>query len=77
MGYLIVEMKDPLMESQMQEMCSQIQTMGTNHVVLVQAFYGINVALIEATALAQPDSEREFVLGTDASGVAISDCFNQ
>ena len=38
MGYRIVEKKDPLMqrelgmESQMQEMCSQFQTMGTNHV---------------------------------------------
>ena len=32
-----------------------------------QAFNGIKVALFEATALAQPDSEWKFVLNTDAS----------
>ena len=42
-----------------------------------QAFNGVNVELIEATALAQPDSEGEFVLDTDASGVAISDILHQ
>ena len=35
-----------------------------------------NVALIEATALTQPHSEGEFVLDTDASGVAIPDFFH-
>ena len=42
-----------------------------------QAFNRIKVALIEATALAQPDSEGEFVLDTDASGVAISGILHQ
>ena len=37
-----------------------------------KAFNEIKKALIEATALAQPDSEGEFVLDTDASAVAIS-----
>ena len=37
-----------------------------------KAFNEIKNALIEATALAQPDSEGEFVLDTDASAVAIS-----
>ena len=37
-----------------------------------KAFNEIKKALIEATALAQPDSEEEFVLDTDASAVAIS-----
>ena len=37
-----------------------------------QAFNAVKLALIEATALAQPDSEGEFVLDTDASAVAIS-----
>ena len=36
-----------------------------------RAFNSIKVALMEATALAQPDTEGEFVLDTDASGVAI------
>ena len=43
-----------------------------------QAFSGIKLDLIEATALAQqPDSEGEFVLDTDASAVAISGILNQ
>ena len=42
-----------------------------------QAFNGIKLALIEATAIAQPDSEGEFVLDTDASGVAISSILHQ
>ena len=37
-----------------------------------QAFNAIKLALIEATALAQPDLEGEFVLDIDASAVAIS-----
>ena len=36
------------------------------------AFNEVKKGLIDATALAQPDSEGEFVLGTDASAVAIS-----
>ena len=35
------------------------------------------MALIEATASAQPDSEGEFVLHTDESGVAISGILRQ
>ena len=42
-----------------------------------KAFNEIKKALIEATALAQPDSEREFVLDTDASAVAISGILHQ
>ena len=42
-----------------------------------QDFNSIKVALSEATALAQPDTEGEFVLDTDASGVAISGIFHQ
>ena len=42
-----------------------------------QAFNAIKLALIEATALAQPDSEGEFVLDTDASAVAISGILHQ
>ena len=42
-----------------------------------KAFNEIKKALIEATALAQPDSEREFVLDTDASSVAISGILHQ
>ena len=42
-----------------------------------RAFNGIKVALMEATALAQPDTESEFVLDTDASGVAISGILHQ
>ena len=41
------------------------------------AFNGIKVAMIEATALAQPDSEGEFVLSSDASGGAISEILHQ
>ena len=41
------------------------------------AFNEIKKALIEATALAQPDSEGEFVLDTDASAVAISGILHQ
>ena len=37
-----------------------------------QAFSEIKMALIDATALAQPDSDGEFVLDTDTSAVAIS-----
>ena len=37
----------------------------------------IKKALIDATALAQPDSEGEFVLNTDASAVAISGILHQ
>ena len=40
-------------------------------------FNEIKKALIEATALAQPDSEGEFVLDTDANGVAISGILHQ
>ena len=42
-----------------------------------QAFKGIKIPLMEATALAQPDSEGEFVLDTDSSGVAISGILHQ
>ena len=42
-----------------------------------KAFNEIKKALIEATALAQPDSEGEFVLDTDASSVAISGILHQ
>ena len=42
-----------------------------------QAFNEIKKALIEATALAQTDSEGEFVLDTDASAVAISGNLHQ
>ena len=42
-----------------------------------KAFNEIKTALIEATALAQPDSEGEFVLDTDASAVAISGFLHQ
>ena len=42
-----------------------------------QAFNGIKLALIEATALAHPNSEGKFVLDTDASGVAISSILHQ
>ena len=42
-----------------------------------QAFNAITLALIEATALAQPHSEGEFVLDTDASAVAISGILHQ
>ena len=42
-----------------------------------QAFNKLQLALIEATVLAQPDSEGEFVLDTDASGVAISGILHQ
>ena len=42
-----------------------------------KAFSEIKKALIEATALAQPDSEGEFVLDTDASVVAISGILHQ
>ena len=42
-----------------------------------QAFKGTKVALIEATAFAQPNFEGEFVLDTDASGVAISSILHQ
>ena len=42
-----------------------------------KAFNEIKTALIEATALAQPDSEEEFVLDTDASAVAISGILHQ
>ena len=41
------------------------------------AFNEIKKAMIEATALAQPDSEGEFVLDTDASAVAISGILHQ
>ena len=41
------------------------------------AFNEIKKALIDATALAQPDSEAEFVLDTDASAVAISGILHQ
>ena len=41
------------------------------------AFNEIKKALIEATALAQPNSEGEFVLDTDASAVAISGILHQ
>ena len=37
-----------------------------------QDFSEIKLALIDATALAQPDSDGEFVLDTDTSAVAIS-----
>ena len=42
-----------------------------------QAFNAIKLALIEATALAQPGSESEFVLDTDASDFAISGILHQ
>ena len=42
-----------------------------------KAFNEIKKALIGATALAQPDSEGEFVLDTDASAVAISGILHQ
>ena len=42
-----------------------------------QAFNRIKSALIEDMALAQPDFEGEFVLDTDASGVAVSDILHQ
>ena len=42
-----------------------------------KAFNEIKKALIEATALPQPDSEGEFVLDTDASAVAISGILHQ
>ena len=42
-----------------------------------QAFNEIKMALIEATALAKPDSEGEIVLHTDASAVAISGILHQ
>ena len=42
-----------------------------------QAFNSIKVALMEATALAHPDTETEFILDTDASGVAISGILRQ
>ena len=42
-----------------------------------RAFNSIKVALMEATALAQPDTEGEFVLDTDASDVAISGIHQQ
>ena len=41
------------------------------------AFNEIKKALIDTTALAQPDSEGEFVLDTDASAVAISGILQQ
>ena len=42
-----------------------------------QAFNAVKLALIEANALAQPDSEGEFVLDTDANAVAISGILHQ
>ena len=42
-----------------------------------KAFNETKKALIEATALAQPDSEGEFVLDTDASSLAISGILHQ
>ena len=42
-----------------------------------KAFNEIKKALIEATALAQPDSEGEFVLDTDTSAVAIAGILHQ
>ena len=42
-----------------------------------QAFNEVKEALIKKTALAQPDSEGEFVLDADASAVAISDNLHQ
>ena len=42
-----------------------------------QAFNDIKLGLIEPTALAQPDSEGEFLLDTDASAVAISRILHQ
>ena len=42
-----------------------------------KAFNEIKKALIEATALAQPDSEGGFVLDTDACSVAISGVLHQ
>ena len=41
------------------------------------AFNEIKKALIDATALAQPDSEGDFMLDTDASAVAISGILHQ
>ena len=40
-------------------------------------FNDIKKALIDATALAQPDSDGELVLDTDASAVAISGILHQ
>ena len=42
-----------------------------------QAFNSIKIALIESTALAQPDSDGEFVLETNASDVTISGSLHQ
>ena len=42
-----------------------------------QAFNNVKLALIEARALAQPNSEEEFVLDTNASGLAISGFLHQ
>ena len=42
-----------------------------------KAFNEIKKSLIKATALAQPDSEGEFVLDTDTSAVAISGILHQ
>ena len=42
-----------------------------------QAFNSNKVALMEATALTQPDTDGEFVLDADASGVAISGILHQ
>ena len=42
-----------------------------------QAFNANKLALIEATALAQSDSEGEFVLDTDASADTISGILHQ
>ena len=42
-----------------------------------QAFNAIKLALIEETALAQPDSDGEFVLDTDTSAGAFSSISHQ
>ena len=42
-----------------------------------QAFNEIKKAVIEATLLAQPDLEGEFLLGSDASSMAISGILQQ
>ena len=42
-----------------------------------QAYNAIKLALIKATALAQPDSEGEFMLDTDANAVAVSGILHQ
>ena len=42
-----------------------------------QAFNSIKMGLMEATALAQPDTEGKFVLDADASGVAVSGVLHQ